>query len=185
MSVTDTTVHAPEGARRADGTRQAAPVDGATFREAMSLLAAPLTVVTTRDAGGRRRGFTASAVTSASLEPPLVLVGLSNNSSCRAALTEAPEFVINLLGEGHADVARRFAARDVDRFAEHAFEDWPGSWLPRLVGAHAALRCRLVDCVPVGDHHLLVGELTGLHSGPASRPLLWHRRDLHTTTTVG
>jgi len=161
---------------------QTSAVDAAVFREAMSLLAAPLTVVTTRDANGRRWGFTASSVTSASLEPPLVVVGLSNTSSCRAAFAEATGFVVNLLGERQAGVARRFAEHGVDRFAEHPFEDWPGTRLPRLVDAHAALRCRVVDLVPVGDHHLLIGELTGLRTGtPASRPLLWHRRDFRTT----
>ncbi|NEB00231.1 flavin reductase family protein [Streptomyces sp. SID13726] len=163
-----------------------AAADPAVFREAMSLLAAPLTVITTRDADGRRWGFTASSVTSASLEPPLVVVGLSNGSSCRAAFGEVTGFVVNLLGEHQAPVARKFAEHGADRFAGLPFEDWPGTRLPRLVGAHAALRCRTADLVPVGDHQLLIGELTGLHTAaPASRPLLWHRRDFRTTADDG
>lgn len=160
------------------------PVDGPTFREAMALLAAPLTVVATRDEHGRRRGFTASAVTSVSLDPPLILVGLSNDSSCRAALTAATGFTVSVLGARHTPVARRFASRGVDRFAGLDFEDWTGTDLPYLTDATVALRCRTADLIPAGDHHLLVGEVTGVRTDGAAEPLLWHRRGFHSTREV-
>ncbi|MDH6124632.1 flavin reductase family protein [Kitasatospora sp. GP82] len=153
------------------------PLDSDCFREAMSLLAAPLTIVTTRDATGRRWGFTASSVTSVSLDPPLVLVGLSNNSSCREAITESSEFVINVLGEQHRDVASAFASRGVDRFAGHDFGTWPDSCLPYLIGANAVFRCTTVDRIPVGDHQLLIGELSGLLTDGPTKPLLWYQRE--------
>lgn len=157
------------------------PVESAVFRDAMALLAAPLTIVTTLDARGRRQGFTASSVTSVSLEPPLLLVGLSNTSSCRPALTEADGFVVNVLGEQHTEVAGRFAARGVDRFAEHDFGTWPGCGLPYLAGANAVLRCTTVDRIPVGDHQLLIGELTGLLTPGSAAPLLWYGREFCST----
>ncbi|MEV0219944.1 flavin reductase family protein [Streptomyces sp. NPDC050704] len=153
------------------------PVDSETFREAMAHLAAPLTIVTTRDAAGHRRGFTASAVTSVSMSPPLVLVGLANHSSCREALSESPEFVVNVLAEHHTGLADRFARRDVDRFAEGDFETWADSGLPYLPDATAVFRCTVVDRIPAGDHQLLIGELTGLRTHGQARPLLWYRRD--------
>lgn len=152
------------------------PVDADTFREAMAHLAAPLTVVTTRDATGRRWGFTASAVTSVSMDPPLVLVGLGNDSSCREALSSSPEFVINVLGEHHTEVAGRFARRGEDRFAEGGFDAWPKSALPYLVDATAVFHCTTVDRIPMGDHQLLIGELTGLRTHGEAKPLLWYRR---------
>ncbi|MFE2282623.1 flavin reductase family protein [Streptomyces sp. NPDC059443] len=161
------------------------PVDGDTFREAMSLLAAPLTVVTTVDGYGDRKGFTASAVTSVSLDPPLILVGLSNESSCRAALTEAEGFIVNLLGAQHTVAAGQFASRNTDRFAGLDFEDWPGSGLPFLADASAVLHCRTADLLPVGDHQLLIGEVTGVRVHGSSEPLLWHRRAFHSASPVG
>ncbi|MFZ3497461.1 flavin reductase family protein [Streptomyces sp. 5.8] len=152
------------------------PVDSDTFREAMAHLTAPLTVVTTRDAAGRRWGFTASAVTSVSMDPPLVLVGLGNESSCREALSTSPEFVINVLGEHHTEIAHRFARRDVDRFAQGGFEDLPESGLPYLTDATAVFRCTAVDRIPAGDHQLLIGRLTGLRTHGEAKPLLWYRR---------
>ncbi|MFG2757219.1 flavin reductase family protein [Streptomyces wuyuanensis] len=158
------------------GVSRLCPVDGDTFREAMAHLAAPLTVVTTRDVTGRRWGLTASAVSSVSMDPPLVLVGLSNTSSCRQALTDSDEFVINVLGEQHTEVARRFARRGVDRFADGDFGTWPDSALPCLPDALAAFRCTTVDRIPVGDHQLLIGRLTGLRTHGGAKPLLWYRR---------
>ncbi|MGW2846848.1 flavin reductase family protein [Streptomyces sp. NPDC001274] len=152
------------------------PVDSDTFREAMAHLAAPLTVVTTRDADGRRWGFTASAVTSVSMDPPLLLVGLGNGSSCREALSSSPEFVVNVLGEQHTEVAGRFARHGVDRFAQGGFTTWPGSGLPCLADAAAVFRCTAVDRIPMGDHQLLIGELTGLRIPKETSPLLWYRR---------
>ncbi|MFJ6623652.1 flavin reductase family protein [Kitasatospora sp. NPDC091335] len=46
-------------------------VDAQPYKDAMALFAAPVSVVTGRDATGRRWGFTASSVSSVSLDPPL------------------------------------------------------------------------------------------------------------------
>ncbi|MFF5448534.1 flavin reductase family protein [Streptomyces sp. NPDC012888] len=155
-------------------------VDGATFKEAMSLLAAPLTVVTTRDADGRPWGFTASAVTSVSLDPPLVLVGIAHTSSCHGALTRVPEFVINVLGEEHRDLAGRFATSGVDRFAGAPLEDWPDTRaLPHVPDA-LALRCALADRITLGDHDLLIGRVLEVRMAGSDRPLLWYRRAFRT-----
>lgn len=155
-------------------------VDGATFKEAMSLLAAPLTVVTTRDAQGQPWGFTASAVTSVSLEPPLVLVGISHTSSCHGALTRVPEFVINVLGDEHRELAGRFATSGVDRFAGAPLEEWPDSpGLPHVPDA-LALRCALADRITLGDHDLLVGRVLEVRMAGSGRPLLWYHRAFRT-----
>ncbi|MFI9649564.1 flavin reductase family protein [Streptomyces sp. NPDC052040] len=156
-------------------------VGGAEFREAMSFLAAPLTVVTARDTDGRPWGFTASSVTSVSLDPPLLLVGMSQTSSCFGALSRAAEFSVNILGDDHRELARTFAARGVDRFSGVPLADWPGSTVPYLADIAIALRCVVARRIPVGDHTLLVGELSGMHNrGTAAPPLVWYRRDFRT-----
>ncbi|MEU8181977.1 flavin reductase family protein [Micromonospora sp. NPDC049044] len=154
-------------------------VDGQTFRDAMALLAAPITVVTFSDHTGRRWGFTASSVTSVSLDPPLITVGVAHASSCYRALAVAPEFVVNVLSDRHRAVATRFAARGLDRFAEGGFVRWPGSMLPCLADAHLLLRCRPTHLVPVGDHDLLVGTPTEVRMSGPGKPLVWYRRDFH------
>lgn len=156
--------------------------DADTFKDALSLLASPLTLVTTADEDGRPWGFTASSVTSASLSPPLVVVGMARTSSCAAALAAASEFVVNVLGEQHEELARRFATRGIDRFAGRALGAWPGTRLPFVPDAHAAFRCAVEDRLGVGDHELLVGRPTEVLLDGGSRPLLWHRRGFRTAT---
>ncbi|MEU9587102.1 flavin reductase family protein [Streptomyces werraensis] len=159
------------------------PALGSTeFREAMSFLAAPLTIVTARDAEGRLWGFTASSVTSVSLEPPLVLVGISHTSSCFGALSEATEFSINILGSEHRALARNFATSGVDRFSGVLLANWPDSTVPYLADIAVALRCVVTSRIPVGDHTLLIGELSGMRrQGTAASPLVWYRRDFRTS----
>lgn len=155
-------------------------VDGQQFRDAMTLIAAPITIITTLDQDGRRWGFTASSVTSGSMDPPLVLVGVARTSSCHQALLSSREFVINVLGDRHRDLAQKFATHGVDRFADGDFDEWPGSALPCLPDANASFRCITWDTVPIGDHDLLVGALAEVRMGRPRDALLWYQRGFHT-----
>jgi flavin reductase ActVB len=155
--------------------------DATTFRRAMSMLAAPVTIVTTRDDTGCPWGFTASAVTAVSLNPPLLLVGIAHDSSCHAAFRGTDELVVNVLGEHHRDVATRFATHGADRFAGGGFVDWPGTALPCLIDANACYRCRTWRILTVGDHDLVVAGLVELRVNAAGGPLMWYQRGFHGT----
>ncbi|MEU8889961.1 flavin reductase family protein [Streptomyces sp. NPDC048442] len=149
------------------------------YREAMSLLAVPVCVVTTRQ-DGENWGFTASTVTGISLDPPLVSVSVARSSSCHSALTLAPEFVINVLGDHQRHLATRFSTRDIDRFADEGISTLPGTELPVVTDASAVYRCTRQDVVPVGDHDLFIGELTDVRlRTEAALPLTWYRRAFH------
>lgn len=153
-------------------------VSAADYREAMSLLAVPVCVVTTRE-GGADWGLTASTVTGLSLDPPLVSVAVARSASCHGSLTRAPEFVINVLCDHQRHLATRFATQDIDRFADGGITTLPGTELPVVIGASAVYRCTRHDVIPVGDHDLLIGELTDVRVRTAARPLTWHRRAFH------
>ncbi|WP_051852826.1 flavin reductase family protein [Streptomyces aureocirculatus] len=162
-----------------------AVADAQAFKDAMALLAAPVSVVTTVDDTGRRWGFTASSVSSVSLEPPLVMVGIALTSSCHTPMSQAHEFVINVLDARHRHLAQRFAARGVDRFADGDFAAWQDgagqAGLPYLPGAKVLLRCRAVDVIRAGDHDLLLGTPLEIRTSSATAPpLLWYQRGFHT-----
>ncbi|MEU0677527.1 flavin reductase family protein [Streptomyces sp. NPDC006172] len=157
-----------------------------SFRDAMAQLTAPVSVITALDPDGRWRGFTASSVSSVSLDPPLVLAGVALTSSCHATLTTSAEFVVNVLGARHQDVARRFAARDVDRFAGGEFAPWEGSGTPYLPDAALLMRCRTARIVRAGDHDLVLATPVEFRHGTTdSAPLLWYRRGFHTARPHG
>jgi flavin reductase ActVB len=154
------------------------PVSAQDYREAMSLLAVPVCVVTTRQ-DGENWGLTVSTVTGVSLDPPLVSVAVARSASCHGALTRAPEFVINVLGEHQSRLAARFSTSGVDRFAGGGTSTLPGTDLPVVSDANALYRCARREVVPVGDHELLIGELTDVRLRTDARALTWFRRAFH------
>lgn len=118
-------------------------------------------------------------MTSVSLHPPLVLVSVAHASNCYPSFREAAEFSVSILHEGHREVAERFAAHGVDRFAVRGFADWPGTGVPVLEDAVAALRCHTYQRVRSGDHDLLVGLVSDTRLGAGEEPLIWYRRTFY------
>ncbi|MGW0932734.1 flavin reductase family protein [Streptomyces sp. NPDC002644] len=147
----------------------------------MALLAAPVTVVTALGPDGRPTGFTASSVTSVSLTPPLVLLGVTRGSRSHQPLLEAGEFTVNVLAQHHDRLARRFADPHADRFAGGEFRAWPGGGPLYLPDAPLALRCVLADVLPAGDHDLLLATPVASLTCGSSQALVWYQRAFHTT----
>jgi len=145
------------------------------FRTALARHAAGVVVVTALPEGGPA-GLTATSFTSVSLAPPLVSFYAAQSSATLPALRMARSFAVNILGDGQSELAARFAAKDVDRFAEPT--RWrPGpSGEPLLEGAAVHLLCDWYATHSVGDHWLIVGRVTGIEQGgPEAAPLLYHR----------
>lgn len=150
-------------------------VDAVDFRNAMARFASGVTVVTTRDAGGRAQGFTASAFSSLSLEPPLVLVCLEKRAQSHPAFMAATHLAISILAADQAEVALHFARKQADKFAGVTTVPGPVTGLPLIPGAVVHLECRLYARLDGGDHTILVGEV--LRAETAERePLLHYNR---------
>jgi flavin reductase ActVB len=150
-------------------------VDTTAFRNAMARFASGVTVVTTMDDSGAWWGFTASAFSSLSLDPPLILVCLDRKADSHAAFDRAKYFAVSILAEGQSDTAMRFATRGADKFGGFEVERGPETGLPLIPGAMAYLECRMHERLPGGDHTILLGEV--LHaSNSESGPLLHFNR---------
>ena len=74
-----------------------ADVTSAEFRHAVGHFATGVTVVTSVGADGEPVGTTANAVSSVSLDPPLVLVCFDRSSLTLAAIRGHGAFVVNVL----------------------------------------------------------------------------------------
>jgi flavin reductase ActVB len=77
-------------------------LDPAEFRDAMARFASGVTVVTTKNADGEAVGFTASAFSSLSLNPPLMLVCLQNDADCYDAFMKNDQFTVSILAMGQS-----------------------------------------------------------------------------------
>ena len=82
-------------------------MDPHEFRDVIGRFASGVTVITARHEG-RPYGTTASAISSLSLDPPMVLICLNRTSSTGQAIHARRRFAINILGEDQADAAMRF-----------------------------------------------------------------------------
>ena len=131
-------------------------LDHELFKQAMSCFPTGVTLVTTTDGNERDWGFTASAFSSLSVDPPLVLVCLSTEADCCSAFISAEKFGVNILKREHESLARRFATKGKDKFAGGEFRKGKLG-VPILPDALAILECTTGTLVPGGDHTILIG----------------------------
>ncbi|WP_051829855.1 MULTISPECIES: flavin reductase family protein [Streptomyces] len=143
------------------------------FKDVMAGVGGPVTVVTAFDEG-EPHGTTVTAFASLSLDPPMVTVALSENSSLLPRIIRSGRFGVNLLCASQEEPAARFARRDVDRFAgAHWYAD---NGLPRLAGCLGWVACDVAQAVRGGDHTLLLGAVTDAQQGTPEHPLIYVNR---------
>ena len=158
---------------RTEPVPHAEGVSNEEFRAALSRLAAGVVLVTAQepplDENGRGEdvGMTATAFMSVSLDPPLVMVSLRNDSRMDDLLAEQPLWAVSVLAESQRHIAGRFAmkGRISDRLL---FEDIPYvrgevTGAPLAGGALATLECRTEQRVVAGDHTLVIGRVLSAH----------------------
>ena len=144
------------------------------FRHVLGHFAAGVTIITTADSESRPTGLTATAFTSVSLDPPLVLVCVSHKSQSYPALLERGQFAVNFLRREQEDVSRRFATTRLDKFDGVAYR-MSALGLPVLADALAHVECVTVDQHVAGDHTVLIGRVDACGSAEAGEPLLYFR----------
>jgi flavin reductase (DIM6/NTAB) family NADH-FMN oxidoreductase RutF len=145
----------------------------AEFRHALGHFASGVTVITTSDSEARATGLTASAFTSVSLDPPLILVCVDHKSQSYPALLESGRFAVNILGCDQEDVSRRFATTRLDKFDTVPYQTSPLG-LPLIEGALGHLECTTVSTHVEGDHTIFVGRVERATIGTGD-PLLYYR----------
>jgi flavin reductase (DIM6/NTAB) family NADH-FMN oxidoreductase RutF len=85
------------------------------LRQVLRRCVTGVTVVTGLDTNGALVGMTVNSFTSASFEPPLILVCLAYRSRSYGSLIGSRRFTVNVLSEDQAEIARAFAVRGGDR----------------------------------------------------------------------
>lgn len=104
------------------------------------------------------RGLAVNAFSSVSIDPPVVLVCVSNQAATAPALHESDHIAINMLAEDQVAVARRFAVSGGDKFAEL---DWsPGRHgAPVLNGVTAHLEAKIERRIPAYTHTIFLARV--------------------------
>lgn len=142
------------------------------FRDAISHFATGVAVITTVHEGDPA-GMTASAVSSLSLDPVLLLVCINNELPTHTAIEHSRRFVVNVLGEGDEDLALRFAQPAKDKFAGVELRE--EHELPVLDRSIAYFVCDVPERFPGGDHSIFIGQVIECDSVAGRRPLVYFR----------
>jgi flavin reductase (DIM6/NTAB) family NADH-FMN oxidoreductase RutF len=155
-----------------------ASVDPDVFRRVVGHFAAGVTVVST-ELDGVEHAMTASAFTSVSLDPLLVLVCVDKEARFHDAVLASGVWGVSILSASGRRAADWFATKgrplvgQLDQFPYH-----PGAATnaPLLDGALAWLECRNWAVYDGGDHDIVVGEVldAGLDDRDAA-PLIYFR----------
>ena len=144
------------------------------FRRASGLWATGVSIVTTVDTSGKPYGLTMNAVTSLSLNPPMFIVCVDNNSDTLAPMRESKVFCINVLASGQQDLSNRFAKKGDEKFNGVAHARGT-SGAPVLEGALLSIECAVSSIVAGGDHQIMLGEVQRIvtNESPGIEPLLY------------
>ena len=144
------------------------------FRRVLGHFASGVTVITVCDGDGRPTGLTASAFTSVSLEPPLVLVCVDHKAQSYPALAAGKMFAVNILCLEQEAVSRRFATTKIDNKFDGVPFTLSPLGLPLIDNALAQLECATVNVHIAGDHTIFVGRVERSAAGPGV-PLVYYR----------
>lgn len=145
----------------------------ATFADLMAELPAGVTVVTTAGASGPV-GLTVTSMTAFSADPPSVMVSIAHGSRCHERLLATDRFGVHVLHSGQEPVARVFASRIDDKFAELDWS-WDGD-VPHLHGALTYMRCTREAEFTHRDHTIVIGTIEDAALMASAEPLLYLRR---------
>lgn len=144
------------------------------LRRALSTFTTGVTLITTLDINGKFHAMTANAFASVSLEPPLVLVCIADDTITHGNVTKHQIFGVNVLTSNQQQMAAYFAKpphqrnRNVNTDTEQS-----SIGVPRIKGTLAFLGCRVVKSYRHGDHTIYIGEVEDLVIGPRETPLIF------------
>jgi flavin reductase (DIM6/NTAB) family NADH-FMN oxidoreductase RutF len=147
------------------------PIDAGEFRDVCGRFTTGVCVVTSFGAEGPS-GMTANAVTSLSLEPPMMIVCFDRTARTLGAVEHSGRLAIQFLAHDQEEVARRFASKlpEAEKFDGL---QWSGrNGVPVLGGSLAGLGCELRELVPGGDHLIALAEVVDLWNA-AGEPLVF------------
>lgn len=166
------TIHGTRGDRTSP-----ASADRTAFVVAMASAVSGVGILTTDGPAGRA-GITVSSVTSASADPPLLLVCVHRASPAHDAVRENGVFGVSLLSANQREVADRFAGRPAAGDAyDFSSETWStgATAVPRLPDAVASFDCRLEQIHVAGSHSVFIGRVVATANTGGS-PLLYTNR---------
>ena len=151
------------------------PEKGVDIRNVMRFFASAVTVVTSALEAGELFGLTVTAFTSVSLDPPLVLICIRNESTAANLFKKSMRFCVNILAEDQQTISEKFSlAGEAGRFSNLDFYFGKGG-SPIIRNCIGYIDCKITEFIATGDHTIFFGEAIDV-SAEEKRPLLYLNR---------
>ncbi len=119
-------------------------------------------ILTADDGKGNVGAATVNWVTQGSFQPPLVVVGVKADSGAHTVVKGTGRFTLNMLGKDGKGAAFTFfkpAKIEDGKLSGQSFHLGKNG-APILDSAIGAVECEVKQIVEMGDHHIVVGEVT-------------------------
>lgn len=148
-------------------------LEGRELRDALGRFATGVCIVTTVSDNQQAVGMTANSFSSVSLDPPLVLWSLQNNSDVYDIFATPRHFAVNILSSEQQAYSNQYAKK-----GQHDLD--PGHYrlgkygAPIIRNALATFECELHQTHDGGDHLIIVGRVIDMHQRPTGQPLLFY-----------
>lgn len=145
------------------------------FLAGMRKVAGAVSVITTVGNDGERRGLTATAICSLSVEPPSLIACVNRKTWVAQFVPARGVFAVNVLCHAQETIARTFAGQTElhagDRFS---VGDWATgeTGAPIVRGALVSFECRLESLVEHTTHIILIGQVVQTRPGEG-HPLVY------------
>jgi flavin reductase (DIM6/NTAB) family NADH-FMN oxidoreductase RutF len=141
------------------------------FLEILRTLSQTVFVLSANDEK-ERHAMTVSSVTSLSIKPPLMMVGVNKEASINNILEEDSNFCLNLLKSSQKGIADTCSGAEE---GEERFKNdlWISSNPVYLKDAQSNIFCKVKEIISYASHSIIVGEVKELiHSGKIE-PLIY------------
>lgn len=142
------------------------------FRNVIGHFTSGVSIITVRE-NELNYGITASAVSSVSLDPPMLLVCANKSTGTCHAISKTGSFTVNILAENQSDLAMQFARANTDKFKDINMS-YGELGDPVLNDTLAQLECRVVEEVTGGTHSVFLAEVHKANAADLD-PLVYFR----------
>ncbi|TMH39250.1 MAG: flavin reductase family protein [Betaproteobacteria bacterium] len=149
------------------------PMDAGQFKIGMRTLAGAVNIITSMHSG-HCYGMTATAVCSATADPPTVLACINKLASTHNAVAKSKVFCVNVLRAEDWQLSTAFSGA---QSGDSRFKN--GNWTrlatgaPVLIDALVSFDCRVVKTLAHGSHTVFLGQVEQMLIGQKGKPLLY------------
>ncbi|WP_455286680.1 flavin reductase family protein [Cupriavidus necator] len=143
------------------------------FRNALSMFATGVAVITAPREEGVPVGITVASFNSVSLDPPLVLFSVDRRCLSLGDLRTARRYAVNVLAEAQQDISNRFAKANTGKWEGIGFGARDGDRHVLLPDALATFECEPYAQHDGGDHVIFIGRVVRHQARHDGRPLIF------------